>query len=117
MTRKYRRTGPHPSNAPGAVIVVETPGGSGTRYAQLRLTSPLPPKALELAFRALERELHPEEETDPVKITLALNTTDPADDDPEHPMGITADAYDRLTDALQQAGFEIASGPDRAEAS
>jgi hypothetical protein len=63
MTCEYRRIGPHPDNVPGAIIAVETPSGAGTRYVQLRLTCTLAPEALELAFRGLERELHPEEET------------------------------------------------------
>lgn len=47
-----------------------------------------------------------------MKIHLALNV-DPEDTDAGHSMGITNDAYERLTDALTQAGFEIADGPDR----
>lgn len=50
-----------------------------------------------------------------MKITLTLKTTDPDDNDPGHAMGITEDAYERLTEALLQAGFEIASGPDRVD--
>lgn len=47
-----------------------------------------------------------------MKIALTLNT-DPEDADPAHSTGLTSDAHDRLTEALMQAGFEIADGPHR----
>lgn len=48
-----------------------------------------------------------------MKINLTLKPMDPDDVDAEHSMGITSDAYDNLTEALMQAGFEIVSGPTR----
>lgn len=47
-----------------------------------------------------------------MKVTLTLDVVDPDDVDAEHSMGITNDAYERLTDRLVEAGFEIVSGPD-----
>ncbi len=47
-----------------------------------------------------------------IKLTLGVS---PEDEDREHSMGITAEAYDRLTEALMEAGFEIESGPDRVD--
>ena len=49
-----------------------------------------------------------------MKVILTLNVS-PEDTDAEHSMGITNDAYERLSDALMQAGFDIVSGPDRAD--
>jgi hypothetical protein len=64
--REYRRIGPHPSNAPGAVIAVETPrAAGGTHYAEARLTHTLPPAALDCAFAVLETDLEQSLNDDP----------------------------------------------------
>lgn len=47
-------------------------------------------------------------------ITLTLGVDDDSDVDSEHSTGLTGDAYDRLMDALMNAGFSIVSGPDAA---
>lgn len=48
-----------------------------------------------------------------MKITLTLLVPDEQDVDLTHPMGITAEAHDRLTDALISSDFEIADGPEQ----
>jgi hypothetical protein len=48
-----------------------------------------------------------------VKIEMTLNVTDPDDVDEGHEMGITNAAYDRLYEAVTDAGFEFESGPDK----
>ncbi len=47
-----------------------------------------------------------------MQVNLKLDV-DPSDADESHSTGLTSEAFDRLTDALAQAGFEIADGPDR----
>lgn len=49
-------------------------------------------------------------------IRLVLRVEDPEDVDAEHHMGITNDAYDRLTEAVAEAGFGIVDGPDAVKA-
>jgi hypothetical protein len=46
-----------------------------------------------------------------MKIDLRLTVNDDKYVDLTHPMGITSDAYDHLTEALMEAGFEVADGP------
>jgi hypothetical protein len=48
-----------------------------------------------------------------MKIDLRLTVNDDKYVDLTHPMGITSDAYDHLTEALMEAGFEIADGPEQ----
>jgi len=48
-----------------------------------------------------------------VKITLTLSVPELEDIDATHPMGITNTAYDRLYEAITDAGFEFVDGPDR----
>lgn len=48
-----------------------------------------------------------------MKIEITLSVPEGQDIDLTHPMGITAAAHDRLTEAILDAGFEIAEGPDR----
>lgn len=48
-----------------------------------------------------------------MKITMTLNVPDPADVDEDDPTGLTNPAYDRLSDAIGEAGFEWEQGPDK----
>jgi hypothetical protein len=50
-----------------------------------------------------------------VKITMTLSVPEPEDIDATHPMGITNTAYDRLYEAVTDAGFEFVDGPDAVE--
>lgn len=50
-----------------------------------------------------------------MKITMTLNVPEEDDWDPPHPMGITTAAYDRLYEAVTDAGFEFVDGPDKLE--
>jgi hypothetical protein len=47
-----------------------------------------------------------------VKINLTLDV-DPSDHDASDSTGLTAEAHDRLCDALTDAGLSIESGPDQ----
>lgn len=49
-----------------------------------------------------------------MKIDLTL-VVDPHDEDSSHSSGITSAAFDRLDEALAEAGFEIESGPTPVE--
>jgi hypothetical protein len=58
MLRQYRRIGPHPSNAAGSAIAVETDNGSGGTYFLIaRLTCSLSDQALDVMFSSLETQL------------------------------------------------------------
>jgi hypothetical protein len=48
----------------------------------------------------------------PMRIVLTLEVTDPTDIDTNHRTGLSTSGYDRLTDALADAGFDIYAGPD-----
>lgn len=48
-----------------------------------------------------------------MKIRIVLEVDDPGDEDATHSTGLTAEAYDRLADALSGAGFGIADGPEQ----
>lgn len=48
-----------------------------------------------------------------MKIEITLSVPEGQDIDATHPMGITGAAYDRLSEAIADAGFEIAEGPDK----
>lgn len=52
-----------------------------------------------------------------MKIDLTLLVNDDQYVDLTHPMGITNEAYDQLTEAIMDAGFEIVNGPDRVDES
>ena len=49
-----------------------------------------------------------------MKVQIILNVED-EDADPGHDTGVTEEAFERLLDALGEAGFEIDSGPVKAE--
>jgi hypothetical protein len=49
-----------------------------------------------------------------MKITMVLQVEDPVDVDEGHSMGITNDAYDRLYEAVTDAGFAWVEGPTAA---
>lgn len=46
-----------------------------------------------------------------MKIKLVLSVPDPEDEDNKSTTGLTQEAYDRLVDAVTDAGFEFESGP------
>lgn len=48
-----------------------------------------------------------------MKIAVILEVEDPRDLDPHHSTGLTSEAYDRLYEAITDAGFEFVSGPDK----
>ena len=48
-------------------------------------------------------------------ITMTLNVPEEGDWDPAHSMGLTTAAYDRLYEAVTDAGFEFVEGPDKVE--
>lgn len=52
-----------------------------------------------------------------MKIEMTLSVPDDQDVDATHPMGITNAAYDRLYEAVTDAGFEFVEGPERADES
>ena len=44
-----------------------------------------------------------------MRIHIVLAWTDPADVDENDPTGMTAEAYERMTDAINTAGYNIVS--------
>lgn len=46
-----------------------------------------------------------------MKIAMILEVMDDEDKDPEHPMGITEDASERLSERLMDLGLSIVDGP------
>jgi len=53
--------------------------------------------------------------TRPMRVEMTLQCGDPDDEDVRNTTGLTDAAYNRLYDAITDAGFEWVTGPDRVE--